>query len=1197
MADHASRTELVAHPVSSAGGDQDREVPAAGGLRSVPSIRWLLLAGALVTVVSVYRLIESQWQLIPVAAQYLVLVVAALGLFSVGEVTHGRLRLPLAGSALLLLFTALIPVLSWGAVYLDLLAAPLGWHAFLVGTSALLVAARRPLRLILRYQGRLYPAILATFVLAQPLFPELARSRPELIDTIYLSAAIVLGLLFHLGSRHINRFFFHRDRRDGVSRPVQWLPFCVLGALFVGAMLLLDPRSNLMALPLAVIGIVLAATGEEYYRALNQAQGVESPRWPGRSVALLTVGIAAIVAALPLSFGDPSLRCPALVSLCAAAFFLRWSVRSPTTGWHLAAVASTLFAYHLSPALVPALAKELWARLLTLTGLAHGSPLALSIADLGFLVGLVAWSRLLRRTGASPPLRSVHAAICVAYQWWLAGLAIADPVNPAAYLVVLTAVGLVGILASRRRELVVGVYGTSSALVLASSQWALGTSQMLCAPTLCALGVGSLLFAVAGRALEPPLARALEIEEGAARHLLAVLAIVVATLVGGHGLLFEGLRSGIGGLELVLAGGLLVATGTRLRTDALPAVGGVTAAIGLQVVVFDLAGGVSPALVVMTQVLAAFLLWTLRSSRAGYPGAPFLRPAAIGLACFHSLLALVWLVLGVAGGELTIEPLILAILGLAAADAGLAKRSAGDVMLGGLLVVVCAQVQLLAAVDSDRWEVTIPVSVAVAAAPLLVSLLVKRPGLRCRLLQHYRLEPAQFNGLVVRSVQRIVSTWSAAAVTTCLLFCGQAGLLLAVTAVAVTFFARRELQGQDLAAAAPMRLSLVLLLQALILVNDGSATMTIWALLVGGLDLLPSIALALLGWRVLVELLGRNRSLWIWSRTLELVVGLLYLASFLADSAQPLPATLWMTVAAVGLAALHLRRSTLDLHPRSSWMGQLWAALTVLQLFSSGWLSLDGSVVAWVLLTYAVAEYGLAAALESTRLRLVLGPSSRRIGLVLPAAAWLAAMYRLMVFGGGAPWLPALPAFAVSLFYACVALREGRSTVPGITAAATFSWTLMVVFAEAGLGVEFFSLAPGVALMALAYLLGPRIGPVWSRHLATSGAACIYATPIIALTDQVSWVWLAVLLVMTVVFGSACFVLQSRSLLTVSTAAMLTDLGFFVFKIGTTEPLLLWVVGLVFGLALMTCAGYLEYQREGLLQQVRVFGQEIRSWY
>ena len=60
-------------------------------------------------------------------------------------------------------------------------------------------------------------------------------------------------------------------------------------------------------------------------------------------------------------------------------------------------------------------------------------------------------------------------------------------------------------------------------------------------------------------------------------------------------------------------------------------------------------------------------------------------------------------------------------------------------------------------------------------------------------------------------------------------------------------------------------------------------------------------------------------------------------------------------------------------------------------------------------------------------------------------------------------------------------------------------------------------------------------------------------------------------------FGTASFTLRSRSLLTVSTAALLTDLGFVVFRIGTTAPTVLWVLGLVFGLALMAVAAWLEH--------------------
>ncbi len=114
--------------------------------------------------------------------------------------------------------------------------------------------------------------------------------------------------------------------------------------------------------------------------------------------------------------------------------------------------------------------------------------------------------------------------------------------------------------------------------------------------------------------------------------------------------------------------------------------------------------------------------------------------------------------------------------------------------------------------------------------------------------------------------------------------------------------------------------------------------------------------------------------------------------------------------------------------------------------------------------------------------------------------------------------------------------------------------------------------------------------------MTAAGASFVYATPIVALSGEISWGWLSALLVLSVAFGAASFALRSRSLLTVSTAALLTDLGFFVFRIGTTAPMALWVLGLGFGLTLMATAAWLEYRREGVLQQIRVFGRELQAW-
>ena len=102
--------------------------------------------------------------------------------------------------------------------------------------------------------------------------------------------------------------------------------------------------------------------------------------------------------------------------------------------------------------------------------------------------------------------------------------------------------------------------------------------------------------------------------------------------------------------------------------------------------------------------------------------------------------------------------------------------------------------------------------------------------------------------------------------------------------------------------------------------------------------------------------------------------------------------------------------------------------------------------------------------------------------------------------------------------------------------------------------------------------------------------------PIHALYHELGWGWQAVLAVFCVGFGAMSFALRSGALLSVSTAALLVDMGFFVLKIRATEPMLLWVAGTAFGMSLMAWAAWLEHKREGLLQQIRVFGHQLKAW-
>ena len=947
------------------------KAPVDDGLRSVQGIRWLLLAGGLVVAVSVIRLVAAEWGALPDAARFLTLAAGALTLFAAGDVTRRRLCLPVAGSALLFLAAALVPLLAWGAAYLRLLEAPFGWPSLILGLGALLAASDRAMRGIFCYRGATYTLASGVMLFALPILPYLDERWPWNPALFFLIAASSLGLLLRSASRNVNRFFFHRDRRSGIERPVHWLPFAMLILLYGAGMSLLAAFATHLAVPLVFIAIALIDAGEEYYRALIRATGERPERWPRRSLALLALGFTSLAASLATATLDPGRHSLALVASIASLRLILWACRYKNTAAHAIGLVVGIVAYHAFPVLVPDLIREYFQLAVRALGINPRGAGALSLGDLGMLAQLLALAWIIRRQ-LTPAMQRAHAVVTAAGASLMLLIGLTDPsaarlVAPAAALLLAG-----GVFALRFKALIPALY---QALATAAVAWA-WSPELSGAPlsTRAALYLGAvhLLFLGAGLGV---LRRDPAALDGPVTRLLTWPPLAVAWALLLRALWLSELDLGAAGILT------LVATAT-------------------------------------------FFLSALISHRAsaGTRGTWLFGATSLGLAAGAHCLAVS------AGGDPTAR------------------------------LAIVSQVLMVA-----YW--------------LGATVLKARDGTLARsLAQAARL------GFVI---------------------CAEVGLLWLTLALAW---------------------------------GTGAAVEACHLVLLAGLLIADELRIQ--------KRLNAVADGWSW----------------------------WRLKAA--LATLFV-----------------WVPIQVAGIADREWLTL--AAMGW--LVFAVATRAAAETLQR-RDRGDLAPVfliSAMIGALAAGAASILAT----LGGAGSPWMQILPGFLASAFFVFMAFDGYRRRLSAILATGYFavsSWTLLMRLET--WGPELYCLGPGLALLGLSGLLRRELDDSWRQRLFTAGATLLYAMPVLGLLDELDWGWQIVLLLFAVAFGTASFKLRSRSLLIVSTAALFIDLACFLIKLRQTAPLLVWVAGIVFGLGLMAIAALLEHRREVLLQHIRIWGRELRSW-
>jgi len=646
---------------------------ASAGLGSPQGIRWLLAVGALVMMVSALRLVETQWSGLPVTAQFATLTTGALAVFGSAQLLARRLRLPMAGAALELLFAALVPVLFWGASYLRLVTEPFGIGVYVSSAGVLLLALRRCLGDTLRYEGVGYWAAFGTLSAALPLWSLLTPSTG--------SAMLVtsgLGGVLYLGSRHINRFLFHRDRRDGVDRPLHVLPFVALAVIYLCSVHAVGLPFSHVALPLVILGMSFVSTGEEYYRALQSSLGTRPRAWPRRSVVLLSVGFGLMAVSVPLSVMDASRQLSALVLVAIGALLLRWSRRYESAAARVCSLLAGIVAYQLLPAWIPELPREAMVHSLDRLGLAD-IVAKTAFAHLG-LSAVLAW---FAGSGDSSVVRA-HRRVSVVYLCGLSSLSAWSGASVVAPLALV--VGLAAFARSRAPSFVV-------AAQLAMGIWILASfgDHAMAILALVSLGVALL-----------------ERRAPALRAQLLVPSLLWSCLVACWAI--ANVTTG-GGVELFCAGLVFAAVGVRVVSPEALGVGLALLSSGIHAVLhFDLA---APRAVLVATTLASFVVVTAIGRR--------LDPK-IGLGVLYASLghvvplSLLWLALAVLSGNVGIEPMVLALFGWAIVTSAELSKERLSREIGLSLIVIYLPFHLYVASVVSSGALLLLITLAVLAA-------------------------------------------------------------------------------------------------------------------------------------------------------------------------------------------------------------------------------------------------------------------------------------------------------------------------------------------------------------------------------------------------------------------------------------------------------------------------------------------------
>lgn len=322
------------------------------------NIKWMLGLGGLILFGSSLMLVTSHWQEYTPLWKSLVVMGYTAVLYLLGEIAYEQLGLRRTGTGLLAMTVLLIPVsfLAVRAVHVAGVEAnsTVGIIGLLLANTVFAgVAGRRILRHFLRQDQPTFLASYLILSLAGAIVPGLGS--PFAIPT-----ALLLWLVFAAGTFKVNRHVFWLGEEHRLPRIFGFFPILLLGTQFITLFAFLAPH---IELPWIGFGLVLTAipvliTADTLAKVFEERTGNLVRPLPWSLVLPLLVGLGLSVAGVCLSWQNfPGSSAAVPTSLLAAMIFVQAARRTKHEGFVWAMWACVVLGYQSSPVFFRELAR------------------------------------------------------------------------------------------------------------------------------------------------------------------------------------------------------------------------------------------------------------------------------------------------------------------------------------------------------------------------------------------------------------------------------------------------------------------------------------------------------------------------------------------------------------------------------------------------------------------------------------------------------------------------------------------------------------------------------------------------------------------------------------------------------------------------------------------------------------------------